>query len=115
MRLGRLSGQYRSGARLQQSFRQALQEARITPQQLGYINSHGSSTLLNDVAETTAYKAVFGEQAYRIPISSTKSLIGHTQGAASAIEALITALVLERKKIPPTINQEQSDPRCDLD
>lgn len=103
------------GLPLQQLFRQALQEARITPQHLGYINSHGSSTPSNDIAETTAYKAVFGEQAYCIPISSTKSLIGHTQGAASAIETLITALVLERQKIPPTINQEQSDPRCDLD
>ena len=103
------------GAPLQQLLRKALQEARITPQQLGYINSHGSSTLLNDVAETTSYKVVFGKQAYRIPISSTKSLIGHTQGAASAIEALVTALVLDRQKIPPTINQEQSDPRCDLD
>src|SRR5581483_10760996 len=104
-----------NGAPLQQLLRQALQEARITSQQLGYINSHGSSTPPNDAAETTAYKAVFGEQAYRIPISSTKSLIGHTQGAASAIEALITALVLDWQKLPPTINQEQSDPRCDLD
>lgn len=103
------------GAPLQQLIRQALQEAGIMPEQLGYINSHGSSTTLNDVVETTAYKAVFGEQAYRIPISSTKSLIGHAQGAASAIEAIITALVLEWQKIPPTINLEQNDPRCDLD
>ncbi len=102
-------------APLQQLIRQALQEAQISPDQLGYINSHGSSTLLNDIAETAAYKGVFGEQAYRIPISSTKSLIGHAQGAASAIEAIITALVLEWQKIPPTINLEHSDPRCDLD
>jgi 3-oxoacyl-(acyl-carrier-protein) synthase len=100
---------------LQRLIRQSLQEAQIMPEQLGYINSHGSSTPSNDLVETTAYKAVFGEQAYRIPISSTKSLIGHAQGAASAIETIITALVLEWQKIPPTINQEYSDPHCDLD
>jgi 3-oxoacyl-(acyl-carrier-protein) synthase len=103
------------GVPLQQLIRQALQEAQISPEQLDYINSHGSSTPLNDVVETAAYKTVFGERAYRIPISSTKSLIGHAQGAASAIEAIITALVLEWQKIPPTINLEYSDPRCDLD
>ena len=103
------------GAPLQHLIRQSLQEAQITPEQLGYINSHGSSTPSNDLVETTAYKAVFGDQAYRIPISSTKSLIGHAQGAASAIETIITALVLEWQKIPPTINQEHSDPHCDLD
>jgi beta-ketoacyl-acyl-carrier-protein synthase II len=103
------------GAPLQQLIRQALDEAEISPMQLGYINSHGSSTPTNDSVETAAYKAVFGEQAYRIPISATKSMIGHTQGAASAIEALVTALVLERQAIPPTINQEYPDPLCDLD
>ena len=74
-----------------------------------------SSTRPNECAETAAYKAVFGEQAYKIPISATKSLIGHSQGAASAIETLVTALVLDRQQIPPTINQEQADPQCDLD
>ncbi len=103
------------GAPLQQLLRQALDEARITPRQLGYINSHGSSTVYNEAAETAAYKAVFGEDAYHIPISATKSMIGHTQGAASAIETVVTALVLERQLIPPTINQQQPDPRCDLD
>jgi 3-oxoacyl-(acyl-carrier-protein) synthase len=92
-----------------------LGEAGITPAQLGYINSHGSSTPPNDVSETAAYKAVFGEGAYRIPISATKSMIGHTQGAASAIETIVTALVLERQVIPPTINQEEPDALCDLD
>lgn len=82
---------------------------------LGYISSHGSSTRPNDRAETAAYKAVFGEYAYHIPISATKSMIGHTQGAASAIEALVTALVLDQQLIPPTLNQEQNDPLCDLD
>ena len=103
------------GAPLQQLIRQALDEAGIPPAQLGYINSHGSSTPANDSAETAAYKAVFGEQAYRIPISATKSMIGHTQGAASAIETVVTALVLERQAIPPTINQQYPDPLCDLD
>ena len=103
------------GAPLQQLIRQALGEAGITPAQLGYINSHGSSTPPNEAAETAAYKAVFAEDAYRIPISATKSMIGHTQGAASAIETVVTALVLERQVIPPTINQEDPDPMCDLD
>ncbi len=103
------------GAPLQQILRKALHEAEISVQQLDYINSHGSSTPPNEVAETAAYKAVFGEQAYRIPISATKSMIGHTQGAASAIETIVTALALERQIIPPTINQEVADPRCDLD
>ena len=103
------------GAPLQQLIRQALDEAEVTPEQLGYINSHGSSTPINDSTETVAYKSVFGEQAYRIPISATKSMIGHAQGAASAIEAIVTALVLERQVIPPTINQQYPDPLCDLD
>lgn len=103
------------GAPLQQLLRQALQEATILPEQLDYINSHGSSTIPNEVAETMAYKAAFGEYAYRIPISSTKSMIGHPQGAASAIEAIVTALTLDRQVIHPTINQKYADPRCDLD
>ena len=92
-----------------------MQAAEISVDQLDYINSHGSSTPPNEAAETAAYKAVFGEQAYHIPISATKSMIGHTQGAASAIEAIVTTLVLERQIIPPTINQEVPDPKCDLD
>lgn len=103
------------GAPLQQLIRQALAEAAITPAQLDYINSHGSSTPSNDSAETAAYKAVFGERAYRIPISATKSLIGHTQGAASAIEAIVSALVLDQQIIPPTINLDQPEVGCDLD
>ena len=103
------------GAPLQQLLIQALREAAISPEEIGYINSHGSSTIPNEVAETAAYKAAFGEYAYRIPISSTKSMIGHTQGAASAIETIVTALTLEHQIIPPTINQENPDPRCDLD
>lgn len=103
------------GMPLQNLLRHVLAEVDITPAQLGYINSHGSSTPANEAAETAAYKAVFGEQAYHIPISSTKSMIGHTQGAASAIETIVTALALHEHILPPTINQEQPDPRCDLD
>ncbi|HEU5367988.1 MAG TPA: beta-ketoacyl-[acyl-carrier-protein] synthase family protein [Ktedonobacterales bacterium] len=103
------------GMPLQHLLRQILAEADITPAQLGYINSHGSSTPANEAAETAAYKAVFGAQAYHIPISSTKSMIGHTQGAASAIEAIVTTLALHEHMLPPTINQEQPDPGCDLD
>jgi beta-ketoacyl-acyl-carrier-protein synthase II len=103
------------GMPLQHLLRQILAEADITPEELGYINSHGSSTPANDDAETAAYKAVFGAQAYHIPISSTKSMIGHTQGAASAIEAIVTALALREHLLPPTINQDQPDPGCDLD
>jgi beta-ketoacyl-acyl-carrier-protein synthase II len=103
------------GASLQQLLRQALNDAHISREQLDYINSHGSSTVPNEVGETAAYKAVFDEYAYRIPISSTKSMIGHTQGAASAIEAIVTSLTLEYQVITPTINLENPDPRCDLD
>jgi 3-oxoacyl-(acyl-carrier-protein) synthase len=103
------------GAPLQQLLRSTLEKAALSPQQLGYINSHGSSTPYNERAETSAYKAVFGDYASRIPISATKSMIGHTQGAASAIETIVTALALEHQLLPPTINQEFADPHCDLD
>ena len=103
------------GGPLQNLLRQAMEEAGITSRELGYINSHGSSTPSNEVAETAAYKAVFGADAYHIPISATKSMIGHTQGAASAIEAIVTALALHHQVLPPTINQETPDPQCDLD
>jgi beta-ketoacyl-acyl-carrier-protein synthase II len=103
------------GGPLQALLRQVLAEANVHYTELDYINSHGSSTPPNEVAETAAYKAIFGEWAYRIPISSTKSIIGHTQGAASAIETVVTALVLDRQLIPPTMNQEHPDPLCDLD
>ncbi len=104
-----------NGVPLAQLLNQALYEAGIVQEQLDYINAHGSSTLPNEVAETAAYKAAFGDYAYRIPISSTKSMIGHAQGAASAIETIVTALTLEHQIISPTINLEHPDPRCDLD
>ncbi|HET8910776.1 MAG TPA: beta-ketoacyl-[acyl-carrier-protein] synthase family protein [Ktedonobacteraceae bacterium] len=104
-----------NGAPLKQLLLQTLTEAALAPAQLDYINSHGSSTRSNERAETAAYKEAFGPWAYQIPISATKSMIGHSQGAASAIEAIVTALVVERQQIPPTINQEEPDPACDLD
>lgn len=103
------------GMPLQNLLKRVLEEAALTPAELDYINSHGSSTPANERAETAAYKATFGEQAYAIPISSTKSMIGHTQGAASAIETIVTALAIQEQMLPPTINQEQPDPQCDLD
>jgi 3-oxoacyl-[acyl-carrier-protein] synthase II len=93
----------------------ALNDARLTRMDIGYINAHGTSTLLNDKSETAAIKTVFGEQAYRIPVSSTKSMTGHLLGAAGALEALICVKVLKDSILPPTINYETPDPDCDLD
>ena len=93
----------------------ALDDAKLTKMDIGYINAHGTSTQLNDKSETAAIKTVFGEQAYRIPISSTKSMTGHLLGAAGALEALICVKVLKEFILPPTINYETNDPECDLD
>ncbi len=95
--------------------RLALQDAGIPPEEVDYINAHGTSTPLNDVAETIAIKKVFGEHAYRIPISSTKSMIGHCFGAAGAVESVACVKTIETGWIHPTINYEYPDPQCDLD
>ena len=92
----------------------AIQDAGLTPQDVEYINAHGTSTLLNDKIETLAIKNVFGDYAYKIPISSTKSMTGHLLGATSAIELAATALTIHTGIIPPTINYETKDPECDL-
>lgn len=97
------------------SMRAALHDAGLSPTEVDYINAHGTSTDLNDLYETQAIKAVFGEHARRLPISSTKSMTGHLLGAAGGIEAIYTVLTLERGMIPPTINYENPDPNCDLD
>lgn len=93
----------------------ALREAGMSPEAVAYINAHGTSTPLNDAGETRAIKQLFGAHAYRIPISSTKSMTGHLLGAAGAVEAAICLQVLNENVIPPTINYETPDPVCDLD
>jgi 3-oxoacyl-[acyl-carrier-protein] synthase II len=93
----------------------ALKNAEIKPEEVNYINAHGTSTMLNDMYETLAIKKVFGENAYKIPISSTKSMIGHTIGAAGAIEGVVCVLSLINGIIPPTINLDEQDPELDLD
>jgi beta-ketoacyl-acyl-carrier-protein synthase II len=93
----------------------ALHDADIRPEDVDYINAHGTSTPANDATETLAIKRLFGEHAYNVPISSTKSMIGHPMGAAGAIEAAVCALTLERGRIHPTVNYENPDPECDLD
>lgn len=95
--------------------RMALEDAELNGQSIDYINAHGTSTLLNDRSETAAIKAVFGELAYDIPISSTKSMTGHMMGAAGAIEAMFCMLAMRDGIMPPTINYEVPDPDCDLD
>lgn len=97
------------------AMRWALQDAGISPEQIDYINAHGTSTPLNDASETKAIKVVLGEHAYRVAISSTKSMIGHAMGASGALEALACSLVITNSCIPPTINYEYPDPDCDLD
>jgi len=96
------------------AIRIALENSGVTPDEVDYINAHGTSTALNDVAETKAIKAVFGERASGIPVSSTKSMIGHTIGAAGAIEAIASILSLHHQVVHPTINYETKDPECDL-
>jgi len=93
----------------------ALADAGISPDQIDYINAHGTSTTLNDLAETIAIKAVFSERAYQIPISATKSMTGHLLGAAGSTEGIFTILTIRDGIIPPTINLENPDPQCDLD
>ncbi len=93
----------------------AMADAGIKPEDIDYINAHGSSTRQNDVFETNAYKMSLGDHAYRMPISSLKSMIGHPLAAANGVELAVGALIFERNKLPPTINQDEPDPACDLD
>jgi 3-oxoacyl-[acyl-carrier-protein] synthase II len=95
--------------------RRAMTKAGVNPEQIGYINAHGTSTAYNDRDETAAIKTVLGDQAYHVPVSSTKSMTGHCLGAAGGIEAAFTALALHHGVLPPTINYEEPDPDLDLD
>jgi len=96
------------------AMRKALQDAKVSPDDIGYINAHGTATLLGDVAETRAIKQVLGKRAKMVPISSTKSQIGHLLGGSGAVEAIFCLLAMRDGIIPPTINLETPDPACDL-
>jgi 3-oxoacyl-[acyl-carrier-protein] synthase II len=104
-----------SGNGAMRAMRRALEKAGLKPEQVDYINAHGTSTVLNDAAETAAIKGVFGEHAYKIPVSSSKSMLGHMLGAAGAVEAIVSVKTIETGLIHPTINYEYPDPKCDLD
>jgi len=97
------------------SMKMALEDAGITPQDVDYINAHGTSTKLNDASETKAIKIALGDSAYKIPVSSNKSMIGHLACAAGAVEAVATVMTIREGIIPPTVNYETPDPDCDLD
>jgi 3-oxoacyl-[acyl-carrier-protein] synthase II len=104
-----------SGIGPMRAMRWALQDAGLSPEAVDYINAHGSSTPINDPTETKAIKGIFGEHAYKLAVSSTKSMIGHPMGAAGALEAIACIMALHKGIIPPTINLENPDPECDLD
>jgi len=104
-----------SGQQAIRAIQLALKDAGVAPSEIDYINAHGTSTPLNDKTETLVIKHVFGQCAYTVPISATKSMIGHLIGAAGAVELIATVLAMEHQTIPPTINYEVPDPDCDLD
>jgi len=104
-----------SGQQAGRAMRLALDEAELQPEQIGYVNAHGSSTPLNDGTETKAVKVVLGEHAYRVPVSGTKAMHGHSLGASGAIEAAICMLALKHNYLPPTLNLDTPDAECDLD
>src|SRR5207249_468661 len=95
--------------------RGALKDSGLSPRDIGYVNAHGTSTQVNDRVETLAIKKVFGDAAYQIPISSSKSMLGHLIAAAGAVELIISIMALRNGILPPTINYETADPDCDLD
>ncbi len=104
-----------SGQQAARAMRLAMADARLHPEQIGYINAHASSTPLNDSVETTAIKLALGEHAYQVPVSGTKPLHGHALGATGAVEAGLCMLALRHDYLPPTLNLEHPDPQCDLD
>jgi 3-oxoacyl-(acyl-carrier-protein) synthase len=110
-----LTGPHREGRGLSEAISCAMSEGKLKPEDINYINAHGTGTVYNDLMETKAIKKVFGRRAYNIPISSTKSMLGHSFGAAGVIEAVCCLLAINTKTIPPTINYGERDPECDLD
>jgi 3-oxoacyl-[acyl-carrier-protein] synthase II len=104
-----------NGAGAALSMKLALENANLDVMDIGYINAHGTSTSLNDKSETDAIKTVFGEQAYQVPVSSTKSMTGHLLGASGALEAIFCTLAIRDGILPATINYHTPDPECDLD
>ncbi|PIQ86465.1 MAG: beta-ketoacyl-[acyl-carrier-protein] synthase II [Candidatus Omnitrophica bacterium CG11_big_fil_rev_8_21_14_0_20_45_26] len=104
-----------SGKEAVRAMKMALAEAKVNSSEIDYINAHGTSTVLNDKTETSIIKQVFGERAHQIPVSATKSMIGHLIGAAGSVELVATLLAMENDLLPPTINYETPDPECDLD
>ena len=104
-----------SGRQAARAMRQAMEDAALHPEQIGYVNAHASSTPLNDSVETAAIKLALGEYAYGVPVSGTKPMHGHALGASGAIEAALCLLALRHDYLPPTLNLEQADPQCDLD
>ncbi len=110
-----ISAPAENGAGAAISMKLALDDANLTVNDIGYINAHGTSTQLNDKSETAAIKTVFGEQAYQIPVSSTKSMTGHLLGASGAVEAIFSIMAIREEILPPTINYHTPDPDCDLD
>ena len=110
-----ISAPAENGAGAAMSMKLALEDADLNVGDIGYINAHGTSTPLNDKSETAAIKTVFGEQAYNIPVSSTKSMTGHLLGASGAVEAVFSIMAIREEILPPTINYQTPDPECDLD
>lgn len=110
-----ISAPAENGAGAALSMQLAIKDAGLSVTDIGYINAHGTSTSLNDKSETAAIKTVFGERAYKIPVSSTKSMTGHLLGASGTLEAVVCAKVISENLLPPTINYETPDPECDLD
>jgi 3-oxoacyl-[acyl-carrier-protein] synthase II len=103
------------GAGALAAMQRALASSGVDPSEIDYVNAHGTATPLNDAIETRALKALLGDRAHQVPVSSTKSMIGHCLGAAGALEALACVIALREQRVPPTIHLEEPDPECDLD
>ncbi|TVT38820.1 beta-ketoacyl-[acyl-carrier-protein] synthase family protein [Amycolatopsis rhizosphaerae] len=110
-----MTGLRPDGIEMAAAIEETLRQARISPEEVGYVNAHGSGTKQNDVHETAAFKRSLGEHAYRVPVSSIKSMVGHSLGAIGSIEVAACALAIEFGVVPPTANYEEPDPLCDLD